>query len=497
MCKMVGPEYERAALLAANASLPFKVAQLNADKYTEVADSLRVSKFPTVFLYRNGVPERFPVLSVGEAYVAGAARMLELPSAEALSPVRTFPTGVDVQDVAGWLFWRGGVDGAIATTVMLYLPPGAEGATLSAAVVEASKSLFQDPNIRFGTVSDPAVLEAFEVSMTAPTLVLYKEHDEGRVEYTGAAEAADIAAWARKHMVPLVTVVTHKNLPAYRAKVKHLGLFFVDAPAVEHKPTLERLQASLLAAVQSLEEIGAVKRGEFTIAVVDGKKYGEWMAHYGLPAGRFPALAVEETGAEAYFSHPDFAEEAACHPPASAAAPPPPEAGTPEFEALPDGYDVTAPYVEVDGRPMHTAPWCKSGGTWAASRIQRHLASLTVAVDASGSVVEPGIIPSFEQGFTHGAATVALTEAERAGRLAALAGGISDLPEDELDQLFPPLFWVSVPDVSVPRWLQRVVNGGIAPIRPPGKAPALPAWARAGTEGIHADRGSERNMPVL
>lgn len=513
MCKMVGPEYQRAAWILHNSSLPVKVAQLNADKYTKVADSLGVSKYPSVFLYRNGVPEAFPVLSVAEAYVAGAARMLSLPGADALSPVKQFPLDVEVTDVAAWLFWRGASGGAIPTTVVLYSPPGLSGSAaaaadrVSSAFVEAAQSLFRNPTLRFAQVRDVATLEAFEVPTDRATVVMYKEHDEGRVEMPlppdGGISVGEFEAWAQVHTVPLATTITHKNLESYRRKVSHMGLLFVDAPAVAHKATAARLQASLLSIAQALLASGVVQRGKFTIGVVDGSKYGGWMEHYGLREGEFPAFGLEETGSESLYALHDIAVEGACSPPEEAAAPPPPAPGTPEFDALPDGYDLVAPYKEVDGRPMHTPAWCPGGGSFeytrqaarakaeaaagAAGAGDTHTSSASVGVDGSvgvhkvtpgGAPLPEGYVPSFTEGFSHDEATVArklLNDAREAEGLpplppvgALLTGGFSDA-------FFPPLYWVEVP-AGVEGWLRSALSGTIPPTRK-GKAAAISSYA--------------------
>lgn len=492
---MVKPEFERAAQIAANLSLPLSLAAVNADAHAVFAGGLGVSKFPTLFLFKAGAPQPFPVLTVGEAFVAGAARMLGLPGADALSPVRVFPADAEgpsaAADVAAWLFWRGGVEGAIATTVVLYDPPGlageaaAEAAGLSRAFYAAAGELFKNPNVRFATASAPAVLDAFDIPAAAASVVLYKEADEGRVVFplpprgrNRVTDAKALAEWVGAHLVPLVTVVDHRNLERYRARVRRLALFFVDAPQWEHRATSTRLRAELLAAVAPLVAEGLVERGDFTVGLVDGKKYGQWLEHYGYNAtlSGFPALALEDTATQSYFLMParDLVPAGACAPPASAAAPPPPARGTDEYRALPNGYDTTAPYMEADGRPMHTGPWCAGGGSWAAARAAAS-ATEAVAINAEGAAARarpaPGVVPSFAEGFSHDPLTVAARERAARGGVAgsvATPDGFDEVSGEALDKLFPPLFWVSAPRVGVNSWLHAVVVGAVAPVRPAG-----------------------------
>lgn len=520
---MVSPEYVRAGWIAHNSSLPFKVAQINADKYTKLADALHVNMYPTIFLYRNGEPETFPVLSVAESYIAGVSRMLDLPGAEEISPVKVWSPGVEVVDVAGWLFWRGATTGAIATTVVFYYPPNLQGAAATSAERLwrtfdcTAKTMFRDPNIRFTIIRDMDVLEAFEVSTTGPSIVMYKEHDEGRVEYEVPRDSAvevtpaDLEAWARMHMVPLVTHITHKNLQAYRQKVRHLGLWFMDAPQVEHRTTHYRIQSDLLQVAQALISSGQVKRGAFTIGLVDGKKYDQWLEHYSLPTGRYPAFGFEDTKTETLYAMGDISVSASCDPPPTAAAAPPPgPKGSPEYkewyDALPDGFDLVAPFAEADGRPMHTASWCPDGGSFKASReaaaraanasALAAAAAATASVDASTGAAVPlkrsddpkatplpaGYIPTFEEGFSHNEGAVArklINDRREAQGLPPLGEHEEELITGGFsDELFPPLFWTEVPVLPVTEWLQEVLAGFAKPVRK-----ASTATAAAGGQG--------------
>lgn len=75
VCKSIKHDVSRAAWLAYNLSLPVSVAVIhNINK--ESADAYGVTQIPRFFLFRNGSYEDFPLLTTGEAIVAGASLRL-------------------------------------------------------------------------------------------------------------------------------------------------------------------------------------------------------------------------------------------------------------------------------------------------------------------------------------------------------------------------------------------------------------------------------------
>jgi hypothetical protein len=277
-------------------------------------------------------------VATAEAFVAGLARMLEVPGAEALSPAKEFlEDGAGAEALATWLFWRGKEGTRLESTLVLYAPPAggcgseqppavaaavaaadaevaaaaaaAEGTgsnpaavgapaalALEAAFQAAAGELMKDATLRFAVVRSASAMAEFEVSTAAPSLVFYTDHDEGRFEYSGEASGGAITAWVRRHAVPLVTLVTHKTLGRVRRDAAVLGMVFLEEPQSEHAPTLGAAKEALSRAVGVLEAEGVVARGAFTLGVTNGKKYAAWMAHYGVAAGVLPSVGGERVG---------------------------------------------------------------------------------------------------------------------------------------------------------------------------------------------------------
>ena len=335
VCRSIGPEFARAAELALTHLPGVAFGAVNSDASPALTDSLGVATFPRFLLYRSGGgPEAFPLVATAEAFVAGLARMLEVPGAEALSPAKEFlEDGAGAADLAAWLFWRGKEGGRLESTLVLYAPPAAgcgsdaavaaDGSAAVAAAAEgtcslssssgsaaaaaplaleaafqaAAGELMKDATLRFAVVRSASAMAEFEVPAAAPSLVFYTDHDEGRFEYSGAPEPAAIAAWVKRNNVPLVTLVTHKTLGRVRRDAAVLGMVFLEEPQSEHAPTLTAAKAALAGAVAALEAEGTLARGAFTLGVTNGKKYSAWMAHYGAPVGALPAVGAEVVAA--------------------------------------------------------------------------------------------------------------------------------------------------------------------------------------------------------
>jgi len=308
------------------------LATVDATAEPALAARLGAASFPTLLLYRGGAPEPFPALATAEAYAAALARLLDVPGAAALSPAKLVADGARGADFASWLFWRGADGGKLATTLVLFSPRGAPApAALADAFEGAAADLLRDPALRFARVESAAAMADLEMA-AAPELVLYTEHDEGRHVYAGAPDAAAVRAWLVARAVPLAALVTHKTLPRYRAAVGALALLFVEEAQTEHLPTLRAVLDAAHAAVYALEAEGAVARGNFTLAIADGKKYAAWRAHFlGPDAARapLPALALDaapraEGAAARLFAFADaggaWAADVACGPAARARA---------------------------------------------------------------------------------------------------------------------------------------------------------------------------------
>jgi thioredoxin 1 len=300
VCRAVAPELQRAAWLAHNLSLPVALGAVDVDRNRDLAERFGVESYPTFLLFRDGAPQPFPTLTVGEAYVAGLGRLLGLGAAADVLPAKAFGEAAGADEIASWLFWRGANEGRIATTLVLFDAAGEGGGgddeATRAVFGIVARDLMRNPNLRFAVVSNPSAVLDFDADPARASIVIFKDHDEGRSVYAGATGpggAAELGAWVQAQSVPLVAVITHKTLQRYRRNVKLLALFFITDAQADSRPTVARLLKGLGEVAMALERRGVVKRGDFTLGLVNGDKYVAWLHHYGLDNERLPALALE------------------------------------------------------------------------------------------------------------------------------------------------------------------------------------------------------------
>lgn len=375
-CKATRAEFERAAELAATTGIPLKFARLNANDHIDFTKEHGVSSLPSFVLYRgNGAQlQEFPFLTTAEAVLAGVDRLLGL--GKDLSPAKVF-TG-DALDLASWLFWRGTDDGHVMTTLVVYQPTGADGALLPtdaagaatfAAFDAVSRDLMRYADLRFAVVHDAAIMAEFDLPTDRTSVVIYKEHDEGRVVYDGPADAAALTDWLHRQNTPLVADVWHRTMQKYRRRVPTFALFFLTEAQFDHEPSRNRVMGQLREVAYSLERAGRFRRGEFTIGVTNGEKYRSWLEHFGAPPPHLPAMVVESVAAGTGTIVPDFAAEAA------SGCPPHPAAGSEEED-----------YV-VKYRP---APWTAEGEAAAAAAPLEE----TLEVDPESGEAKPAVKPA-------------------------------------------------------------------------------------------------------
>ena len=316
--KRMLPEVTRAAELFVDMDLPIQMLSVDIVAYPDIAKQYDVEDLPAFLLIEsaesNSTQRAFPVLSSAEAIVTGASLALGLPEAEDMTPAKLFEG--EPLELAQWLFWRGRKDGAIATSVVLFLPDEEESGDvelLANAFSAASRDLLKHPNLRFAACTSAEAMAEFEVPVNTATLVLYKDHDDGKVVYTGPLTAEAIKAWVLTEDVPMLTLVTHFNLQYVRSRADHVALFFLSGPQYNHGPTITRIRKTLQELVFRMEARGLVKRGEFTMGISDGGKYADsWLRVYRLPGDTpLPVLGVENTLTHETFHVPDFSASAA------------------------------------------------------------------------------------------------------------------------------------------------------------------------------------------
>lgn len=253
----------------------------------------------------------------------------------------------------------------------------------------------------------------------------HADHDEGRAQFEmppGPPKPQDLIDWTLARSVPLVTVVTHRNLQKYRRNVKNVVLFLVTEPQAESQIVVSRLTEKLRAIAYDLEAKGLVTRGNFTIGIVNGKKYRGWAKHYGVPDDApLPIVVAEDTKTESLFR-------------------------------LGDGLDAIRQFSE--------AAACDSA---ALKTYQQQM--VEVGADEVLNVKLPAFCPVSEPELVE-------VELDADGSQAKAKASTPGEGVEHPHMAIEALTWVDVPSAPLASWLEGVLSGITQPIRPPTKAEA-------------------------
>lgn len=150
----------------------------------------------------------------------------------------------------------------------------------SAEVYEKVAADLRDTYV-FGACTDAAVAEAENAAQ--PSIVLYKQFDEGRTAYSGDKfDAEAIAKFAKTGSTPLIGEVGPDTYSGYMDAGMPLAYIFAETP--EERQTLS----------DALRPIAEKHRGVVNFATIDAKAFGAHGGNLNLDTDKFPAFAIQD-----------------------------------------------------------------------------------------------------------------------------------------------------------------------------------------------------------
>jgi protein disulfide-isomerase A1 len=134
----------------------------------------------------------------------------------------------------------------------------------------------------FGASHDAALAE--EEGVVPPSIVLYKQFDEGSTTYTGDKfDAEAIEKFAQTGATPLIGEVGPETYATYMAAGIPLAYIFAETPE-------EREELG-----EALKPIAKKYRGSINFATIDAKAFGAHAGNLNLKTDKFPSFAIQET----------------------------------------------------------------------------------------------------------------------------------------------------------------------------------------------------------
>jgi len=215
-CKVLAPEYAKAAQTLAEKDSPILLGKVDATEETKLAKMFAVQGYPTLKFVKEGKYLEYTGGRVAQDIVAWVESKTG-PAAETLANVEEAKAFIDANDAAIIGFYKD-------------LESGDAKAFLSAA-----EKLGEFP---FAIISDASALEEYKVDGSG--IVLFKNFDEGRNDFEGEVTDDAVVTFVSRNAVPLVIEFnqqsTHK---IFNGEVKSDLFLFLSASSEDYSSKIE------------------------------------------------------------------------------------------------------------------------------------------------------------------------------------------------------------------------------------------------------------------
>ncbi|KIV90538.1 protein disulfide-isomerase domain [Exophiala mesophila] len=257
-CKALAPEYEEAATTLKEKNIA--LVKVDCTSEGDLCKDYGVEGYPTVKVFR-GLDNIKPYTGARKApaivsyMTKQALPAVSILTADTLEEFKTTDKVVVVAYIA------------------------ADDKTSNQTYTALAESLRDD--YIFGATNDAALATAEGVKQ--PSIVLYKEFDEGKNIFSEAFQQETISSFISTSSTPLVGEVGPETYAGYINSGIPLAYIFSETPE-------ER--ASLADELRSLAE---KHKGVINFATIDAKAFGAHAANLNLPTDQFPSFAIQDT----------------------------------------------------------------------------------------------------------------------------------------------------------------------------------------------------------
>jgi len=255
-CKSLAPHYEEAATILKKDNIP--IAKVDCTVETELCSAQGVNGYPTLKVFRNGVPADYS----GTRKTDGIVSYMKKQSLPAVSDV----TAENHDEFKG------------ADKVVLIAYVDASDSKTADTFKEFANQHRDD--YLFGLSTDAAAIAAANVK--PPAVVMYKTFDEGRNDLEGAVSAESLYEFAKEHSVPLLDEISPDNFATYAEAGIPLAYVFV--------PSTDPKRAEI---VKALEPVAREHKGKVNFVWIDAVKFADHAKSLNLQEPTWPAFAIQ------------------------------------------------------------------------------------------------------------------------------------------------------------------------------------------------------------
>jgi len=259
-CKTLAPEYAKAASILANNESPVKLAKVDATVEKTLGEKFEVRGFPTLKFFKKGKATEYTGGRTSETIVAWVEKKSG-PPAKTLDNVEDAKAFIETNDIAVVGFFKDvkSVD--------------------AKAFINAADSIDDYP---FGFSSEAAVLEEYKVDTTG--IVLFKNFDEGRNDFTGEVTEEAIVSFVSGNAVPLVADFNQETAQKiFSGEVKSIMLLFVSASSEDYSAKVE------IARVIAKDFKGEMR---FITVNIDEEEHKRILDFFGVEMSELPSMRI-------------------------------------------------------------------------------------------------------------------------------------------------------------------------------------------------------------
>ncbi|CAK7562882.1 MAG: protein disulfide-isomerase precursor [Sporothrix epigloea] len=257
-CKALAPEYEEAATTLKEKNI--KLAKVDCTEEAELCQTYGVEGYPTLKIFRG---TDNVVAYKGPRKAAAITSYMIKQSLPAVSTV----TRSNLDEFKK------------ADKVVLVAYFKADDKASNETFTKVAEKLRD--NFPFGASSDAELAEA--EGITVPSIVLYKDFDEGKAVFTEKFDDAAIEKFAMTASMPLIGEVGPETYSGYMSA--GIPLAYIFAESAEERKEL----------AGDLKSVAEAHRGVINFATIDAKAFGAHAANLNLPTDKFPSFAIQET----------------------------------------------------------------------------------------------------------------------------------------------------------------------------------------------------------
>ncbi|RVX69936.1 Protein disulfide-isomerase [Exophiala mesophila] len=257
-CKALAPEYEEAATTLKEKNIA--LVKVDCTSEGDLCKDYGVEGYPTVKVFR-GLDNIKPYTGARKApAIVSYMTKQALPAVSILT--------------AGTLEEFKTTDKVV---VVAYI--AADDKTSNQTYTALAESLRDD--YIFGATNDAALATAEGVKQ--PSIVLYKEFDEGKNIFSEAFQQETISSFISTSSTPLVGEVGPETYAGYINSGIPLAYIFSETP--EERSSL----------ADELRSLAEKHKGVINFATIDAKAFGAHAANLNLPTDQFPSFAIQDT----------------------------------------------------------------------------------------------------------------------------------------------------------------------------------------------------------